>query len=108
MGKTRDLFKKIGDIQGTFCARMGTFHAKMSTIKGRNGKDLTEEEKIKKGQQEYTEELYNSVNDHDNHNGVITHLEPDILECEVKWALESIQRTKLVEVTQFQLSCFKS
>ena len=73
---------------------MGTFHAKMSTIKGRNGKDLTEEEKIKKGQQEYTEELYNSVNDHDNHNGVITHLEPDILECEVKWALKSITMNK--------------
>ena len=74
MGKTRELFKKIGDIKGTFQARMGT-------IKDRNGKDITEAEKIKKRQQEYTEELYKkSLNDLDNHNAVVTHLEPDILE----------------------------
>ena len=73
MGKTRELFKKIGDIKGTFQARMGT-------IKDRNGKDLKEAVKIKKGWQEYTEELYKkSLNDLDNHNAVVTHLEPDIL-----------------------------
>ena len=84
MGKTRDLFKKITDTKGTF-------HAKMGSIKDRNGLDLTEAEYIKKRWQEYTEELYkNDLHDQDNHNGVITHLEPDILECEVKWALESI------------------
>ena len=83
MGKTRDLFKKIRDTKGTF-------HAKMGTIKDRNGMDLTEAEDIKK-QQEYTEELYKKdLNDPDNPSGVITHLEPDILECEVKWALGSI------------------
>ena len=83
MGKTRDLFKKIRDIKGTF-------HAKMSSIKDRNGMDLTEAEDIKKSWQEYTEELYKKdLHDPDNHDGVITHLEPDILECEVKWALES-------------------
>ena len=81
MGKTRDLFKKIRDTKGTF-------HAKMCTIKDRNGTDLTEAEDIKKRWQEYTEELHKKdLNDPDNHNGVITHLEPDILECEVKWAL---------------------
>ena len=81
MGKTRDLFKKIRNTKGTF-------HAKMGTIKDRNGIDLTEAEDIKKRWQEYTEELYKKVlHDQDNHNGVITHLEPDILECEVKWAL---------------------
>ena len=81
MGKTRDLFKKIRDTKGTF-------HAKMGTIKDRNGMDLREAEDIKKRWQEYTEELYKKdLNDPDNHNGVITHLEPDILECEVKWAL---------------------
>ena len=75
MGKTRDLFKKIRDTKGTF-------HAKIGTIKGRNGMDLTEAEDIKKRWQEYTEELYkNDLHDPDNHNGVITHLEPDILEC---------------------------
>ena len=80
MGKTRDLFKKIRDIKGTL-------HAKMGSIKDRNGMDLTEEEDIKKRCQEYTEELYKKdLHDHDNHDGVITHLEPDILECEVKWA----------------------
>ena len=81
MGKTRDLFKKIIDTKGTF-------HAKMSTIKDRNGMDLTEAEDIKKRWQEYTEELYKKYpHDPDNHDGVITHLEPDILECKVKWAL---------------------
>ena len=84
MEKTRDLFKKIRDTKGTF-------HAKMGTIKDRNGMDLTEAEDIKKWWQEYTEEPYKKdLHDPDNHNGVITHLEPDILECEVKWALESI------------------
>ena len=103
MGKTRDLFKKIRDIKGTF-------HAKMGTIKDRNGMDLTEAEDIKKRWQEYTEELYKKdLHDQDNHNGVIIHLEPDILECEVKWALnEASLRTKLVEVMEFQLSSFKS
>ena len=77
MGKTRDLFKKIRDIKGTF-------HAKMGSIKDRNGMDLTEAEDINKRWQEYTEELYKKdLHDSDNHNGVITHLEPDILECEV-------------------------
>ena len=84
MGKTRDLFKKIRDTKGIF-------HAKMGTIKDRNGMDLTEAEDIKKRWQEYTEELYTKdLHDPDNHDGVITHLEPDILECEVKWALGSI------------------
>ena len=84
MGKTRDLFKKIRDTKGTF-------HAKMGSIKDRNGMDLTEAEASKKRWQEYTEELYKKdLHDQDNHDGVITHLEPDILECEVKWALESI------------------
>ena len=88
MGKTRDLFKKIRDTKGTL-------HAKMVSIKDRNGMGLTEEEDIKKRWQEYTEELYkNDLHDPDNHNGVITHLEPDILECEVKWALESIMMKK--------------
>ena len=84
MGKTRDLFKKIRDTKGTF-------HAKMGSIKDRNGMDLREAEDIKKRWQEYTAELYKKdLHDPDNHNGVITHLEPDILECEVKWALERI------------------
>ena len=84
MGKTRELFKKIGDTKETF-------HAKMGTIKDRNGVDLTEAEDIKKRWQEYTEELYKKdLQDPDNHNGMITHLEPDILECEVKWALGTI------------------
>ena len=95
MGKTRDLFKDIRDTKGTF-------HAKMGTIKDRNGMDLTEAEDIKKRWQEYTEELYKKdLHEPDNHHGVITDLEPDILECEVKWALESILRTKLVEVMEF-------
>ena len=88
MGKTRDTFKKIRDTKGTF-------HAKMGKIKDRNGMDLTESEGIKKRWQEYTEELYKTdLHDTVNHNGVITHLEPDILECEVKWALRSISMSK--------------
>ena len=91
MGKTRDLFKKIRDSKETF-------HAKMGTIKDRNGMDLTEAEDIKKRWQEYTEELYKKyLHDPDNHDGVITHLEPDILECEVQWALESITLNKVSE-----------
>ena len=81
----------------------------MGTIKDRNGMDLTEAEDIKKKWQEYTEELYKrDLHDPDNHNGVITHREPDILECEVRWAYEASLRTKLVEVMEFQLSYFKS
>ena len=88
MGKTRDLFKKIRDTKGTI-------HTKMSSIKDRNAMDLTEAEEIKKRWQEYTEELYKKdLHDPDNHNGVITHLEPDILEYEVKWASESITTNK--------------
>ena len=88
MGKTKDLFKKIRDSKGTFYAKMGS-------IKGRNGRDLIEAEDIKKRWQEYTEELYKKdLHDPHNHNGVITHLEPDILECEVKWALGSITMNK--------------
>ena len=101
MGKTRDLFKKIRDTKGTF-------HVKMGLIKDRNGMDLTEAEDIKKRWQEYTEELYKKdLHDPDNHDGVITNLEPDILECEVKWALETSLGTKLVEVMEFQWSYFK-
>ena len=81
----------------------------MDTIKSKNDVDLTEAEDVKKRWQEYTEELYKrDLNDQDNHDGVITHLEPDILECEIKWALESITTNKLVEVIEFQWSCFKS
>ena len=87
MGKTRVLFKKIRDTKGTF-------HAKMGSIKDRNGMDLTEAEDIKKGWQEYTELYKKELHDQDNHDGVITHLQPDILECEVKWALESITMNK--------------
>ena len=88
MGKTRDLFKKIRHTKGTF-------NAKMVTVKGRNGMDLTEADAINKRWQEYTEELYKKdLHDPDNHNSVITHLEPDILECEVKWALGSITTNK--------------
>ena len=102
MGKTRDHFKKIREIKGTF-------HAKMGSIKDRNCMDLTEAEDIKKSWQEYMEVLYKKdLHDPDNHDGVITHLEPDILECEVKWALESIPMNKLVEVMESQLSYFKS
>ena len=95
MGKTRHLFKKIRDTKGTF-------HAKMGSVKDRNGMDLTEAEDIKKKWQEYTEELYKKdIHDPDNHDGVFAHLESGILEYEVKWALASL-RTKLVEVTEFQ------
>ena len=88
MGKTRDLFQKIRDTKGTF-------HAKMGSIKDRNGMDLTEAEDIKKRCREYTEQLHKKdLHDPDNHDSVITHLEPDILECEVKWALESITMNK--------------
>ena len=97
MGKTRDLFKKI----------KGNFHAKMGSIKHGNGMDQTVAQDIKKRWQEYIEELYKKDHDPDNHNDMITHLEPDILECEVKWALGSIT-TKLVEVMEFQWSYFKS
>ena len=104
LGKTRDLFQKIRDTKGTI-------HGKMSTIKDRSRKYLTKAEDIKKRWQEYTEELYKKdLHDPDNHEGVITptHLEPDILECEVKWALESITTKKLVEGMEFHLSYFKS
>ena len=91
MGKIRELFKKIRNTTGTF-------HAKMGTIKDKNGMDLTEAEDIKKRWQEYTKELYKKDLHHpDNHNGVITHLEPDILECEVKWAFGSITMNKASE-----------
>ena len=101
MGKTRDLFKKIR-------VTKGTFHAKMGSVKDRKGRDLTEAEDIKKRWQEYTEELYKKdPHDPDSHNDVITHLEPGILECEVKRALGSIT-TKLMEVVEYQLSYFKS
>ena len=89
MGKTRDLFKIIGDIEGTS-------HARMGMIKDRNSKDLMEAEEIKKRWQEYTEELYKKdLNDPDNHDGVVTYLKPNILECEVKWALRNITRNKV-------------
>ena len=102
MGKTRDFFKKIRDTKGTF-------HAKMGSIKDRNGMDLTEAEDVKKRWQENTEDLYKKgLPDPYNHDGMITHLEPDILECEVKWALEASLRTKLVEVMEFQMSYFRS
>ena len=102
MGKIRDLFKKMRDTKGTF-------HAKMGSIKDKNCMDITEGQDIKRWQ-EYTEEQYRKeLHDHDNHDGVVTHLEADILECEVKWALESITiQTKLVEVMEFQWSYFKS
>ena len=87
MGKTRDHFKKIRDTKGTF-------HAKMGSIKGRNGMDLTEAEDIKKRWQEYRELYKKDLHNPHNHDGMITHLEPDVLECEVKWALESITMDK--------------
>ena len=102
MGKSRDHFKKIRDTKGTF-------HAKMGTIQDRNGTDLTEAEDIKKRWQEYTEEVYKKDLHHqDNHDGVITHLEPDILECEVKWALGISTRNKASGGDGIQLSYFKS
>ena len=101
MGKTRDLFKRIRDTKGTF-------HAKIGTIKDRNGMDLREAEDIKRWQG-YTEELYKKdLHPPDNHNGVITHLESDIMECEVKWALGSITMNKASGGDGFQLSYFKS
>ena len=102
MGKTRDLFKKIRDTKGIF-------HAKMGSIKDRNGRDLKEVEDINKRWQEYTEELYKKdLHDPINHDGVITHLEPDILDCEVKWALGSITTNKasrgdVIPVELFQI-----
>ena len=100
-GETRDLFKKIRDTKGTF-------HAKMGTIKDRNGMDLTEVEDIKKRWQEYTEELYKKdLHNSDNHDGVITHLEPDILECEVKWALGSITMNKASGGDQIPVELFQ-
>ena len=101
MRKTRNLFKKIRDTKGTF-------HAKMGSIKDRNGRDLTEAENIKKRWQEYTEELCKKdLHDPDTQDGMITHLEPDILECEVKWALGR-NTTKIMEVLEFQRSYYKS
>ena len=102
MGKTRDLFKNIRDTKGIF-------HAKISTIKDRNVMDLTEAADIKKRWQEYTEGLYKKdLHDPDNHNGVITHLRPDIVKCEVKWALESITTNKTSGSDELQISYFKS
>ena len=102
MVKTRDFFKKIRDTKGTF-------HVKVGSTTDRKGMDLREAESIKKRWQTYTEELSKKdLHDPDNHDGVITHLEPDILEFEVKWALEASLQTKLVEVMEFQLSYFKS
>ena len=102
MGKARDLLQKIRDTKETF-------HAKMGSIKDRNGMNLTEAEDIKKRWQEYTEELYKKyLHAQDNYDGMITHLEPDILECEVKWALESITMNKASGGDGFQLSYFKS
>ena len=100
MGKTKDLFKKIGAIKGTF-------HARMLTINNRNGKDI-EAEEIKKRWQEYTEGLYKKgLHDSDNHGGVVTHLEPDILECEVKWALGSITVNKVNGIDRIPAELFK-
>ena len=102
MGETRDLFKKIRDTKETF-------HAKMCTIKDRNSMDLTEAEDIKKRWQEYTEELYKKdLYDPDNHDGMITHLEPDIPECIVKWAIGSVTMNKASGGDGFQLNNFKS
>ena len=102
MGKTRDLFKKIRDTKRTF-------HAKMGSIKDRNGKDLTEAEDTKNRWREYTEELYKKdLNDLNNHDSVVTHLEQDVLECESSGPYEASLQTKLVEVIEFQLSYFKS
>ena len=101
IGKSRDLFENIRDTKRTF-------HAKMGTIKDRNGMDITEAEGIKKRGQEYTEELYKKhINDPDNHNGVITHLEPDILEFKVKWALENITTNKANRVDGIPAELFQ-
>ena len=102
MGKTRVLFKKIRDTEGTF-------HANMGLIKDRNGMDLTEAEDIKRRWQKYTEKMYKrDIHDPDNHDGVITHLEPDIMECEVKWPLGSITMNKASGGDGIPLSHFKS
>ena len=101
MGKTRHLLKKIRNTKGTF-------HAKMGSIKNTNGMDLTEAEDIKKRWQEYIELYKTDLNDPDNHDDVVIHLEPDILKYEVNWALGSILQTKLVEVMEFQMSYLKS
>ena len=101
MGKPRDLFKKIIDTKRIF-------HAKTGTIKDRNGRDLTEAEDLKKRWQEHTEKLYKKdLHNPDDHDGVITHLEPDILKCEVKWPLRSITMSKATGGDEFQLSYFK-
>ena len=101
MRKTRDLFKKIRDTKGIFDVQMGS-------IKGRNGMDLTEAEDIKKRWQEDTEELYKKdLNDPDNHDGVVTHLEPDILECEVTWALGNITMNKASGGDRIPMEIFK-
>ena len=100
MGQTRDLFKNIRDTKGTF-------HAKMGTIKDKNGMDLTKADDIKKSWQEDTELYKKDLNEPDNHGGVTTHLEPEVLKCKVKWALGSITANK-VEMMEFQLSYFKS
>ena len=101
MGKTRDLFKKIRDTKGTF-------HAKMGSVKDRNGMDITEAEDIKKRWQEYTEELHKKdLHDPENHDGVITHLEPDILKCEDKWALGSITTNKANESDGIPVELFQ-
>ena len=100
VGKTRDLFKKIRDTKGTF-------HAKMGTIKDRNAMDLTEAEDIKKRWQEYTELYKKDLHDPDNHNSVLTHLEPDILECKVKWALGSITTNKASRGDGIQVELFQ-
>ena len=103
MGKTRDCFKEFGDTKGTFHVRMGKI------LQERNSKYLIEAEDIKKRWEEYTEELYRKdLHDPDNHDGVITHLEPDILECEVKWTLGSITMNKATGGDRIQVSCFKS
>ena len=101
MGKTRDLFKKIRDTRGMF-------HAKMGTIKDRNGRDLTESEDIKKKWQENTELYKKDLHGPDNHNGMITHQEPDILECEVKWASGSITMNKASRGDEIPVKLFKS
>ena len=100
MGKTRDLFKKIGDIKGTF-------HARMDTIKDRNGKDLTEVEEIKKQQQEYTELYKKSLTDLNNQDGMATHLEQDTLECEVKWAFGTITMNRAIGSDGIPAELFK-
>ena len=101
MGKTRDLFKKTRDTKGTF-------HARIGTIEDRNGMDLTEAEDIKKRWQQHTEEIYKKdLHDPDNHDGVITHLEPDILECEIKWALGNITMKKASGGVGIPVECFQ-